>query len=117
MPQVVGHPARPAHACLARGETRRHLMTVRDLMTRDVVACTPESDLSAAAMLMWQNDCGTVPVVNDQGRVIGVITDRDIAIAAGSRHASTDQIRVTDVVNGHLITVQPDDDIHAALEA
>lgn len=92
-------------------------MNVRDLMTRDVAACTPDSDLSAAAMLMWQNDCGAVAVVNDQGRAVGMITDRDIAIAAGSRHASTDQIRVADVINGRLVAVQPDDDVRAALEA
>ena len=52
-------------------------MRVQDIMTRDVQSCGPESDLAAAAMIMWKRDCGSVPVVNAEQKVIGMITDRD----------------------------------------
>ena len=61
-------------------------MRVRDLMTKTVVFCRHETNLAAATALMWDNDCGTLPVVSESGKVIGIITDRDICIALGTRN-------------------------------
>ncbi len=66
-------------------------MKVQSIMTRDVEACTAETNLADAAMIMWRNDCGVVPVVEEPDRrVIGLITDRDIcmAVATKDRRAS-----------------------------
>lgn len=57
-------------------------MKVDDIMTRDVRSCAPEESLSSAAQIMWEIDCGAVPVVDAERRVIGMITDRDICMAS-----------------------------------
>jgi CBS domain-containing protein len=60
-------------------------MKVEQLMTRNVQTCGPEDRLNAAARIMWEGDCGCVPVVEREAgaaRVIGMITDRDICVAA-----------------------------------
>jgi len=57
---------------------------VEQLMTREVKVCTDADTLNRAAELMWESDCGCIPVIsaNGTGRVVGVVTDRDIAMAA-----------------------------------
>jgi len=55
---------------------------IEDIMTRDVRGCLPDDSLATAAQIMWENDCGSVPVTDADGRVIGIITDRDLAMAA-----------------------------------
>ena len=50
----------------------------RDVMTADPVCCSPTTTLDQVARLMAQNNCGEIPILNENGRVIGVVTDRDI---------------------------------------
>jgi len=57
-------------------------MKVDDIMTRDVRSCSPDESLGSAAQIMWEMDCGAVPVVDAERRVIGMITDRDICMAS-----------------------------------
>ncbi len=92
-------------------------MKVRDLMTTDVTTCRPETNLAEAVREMWEKDCGILPVVNDEGRVTGVITDRDICIAVATRDRSADRIAVREVVQGHVHTCLEDDDVTVALKA
>lgn len=61
-------------------------------MTIDVGYCRLEDDLSRAVSIMWDRDCGVVPIVDPEFRVVGVVTDRDIAIAAASRNRRTSEI-------------------------
>lgn len=91
-------------------------MKVRDLMTSDVKTCRPETNLAEAVKDMWHGDFGVLPVVNDEGRVTGVITDRDICIAVATRGRSADRIAVHEVAQGRAYTCLPDDDATAALE-
>jgi CBS domain-containing protein len=56
-------------------------MRVEQLMTRNVRTCSPDESLSAAARIMWESDCGCVPVVAG-ARVVGMLTDRDVCMAA-----------------------------------
>ena len=91
-------------------------MKVHDVMTEEVKFCGPETNLAAAAAIMWENDCGALPIVADSGKAIGVITDRDIAIALGTRNKQAAEIPVKEVISGHLFAASPDDDIHAALK-
>jgi CBS-domain-containing membrane protein len=67
-------------------------------------------------MIMWRQDCGVVPVVDQQEEVVGVITDRDICIAAATRHRRPEELRVGDVMGSRLFTVRPDDDVRVALD-
>lgn len=57
-------------------------MRVEDICTRDVKSCTRETTLADAGNLMWDGNCDVLPVVDEIGKVIGVITDRDIGMAA-----------------------------------
>jgi CBS domain-containing protein len=91
-------------------------MKVEQLMTRDVETCAPDANLAHAAMIMWRRDCGFVPVVeNPSGRFAGVITDRDICIAAATRHASVHSIPVREVMSSHAYTCAPSDDVRVAM--
>ena len=63
---------------------------------------------------MWANDCGALPVVED-GKLAGIITDRDICIALGTRNQYATEATVKDVANRDLQTCAPEDDIHTAM--
>jgi CBS domain-containing protein len=91
-------------------------MKVKDLMTTDVKRCSPETNLAAAAKIMWEGDCGAVPVTDERDHVVGVITDRDICIAAATRPSSEAEIPVKDVISKEVYTCAPGDDTRAALE-
>ncbi len=91
-------------------------MKTRDVMTRDVHTCLPDTDLGLAAMQMWEGDFGVLPVVADGGEVVGMITDRDICMAAASRNQAPGAIRVEEVMTGQVYSCSVDDDIHNALK-
>ncbi len=91
-------------------------MNVREIMTSSVEDCRPSTDLAAAAAIMWRNDCGVVPVVDDGLRVAGVITDRDICMAAATRHRRPEELTAGQVMSGRVHTVRPDADVRDALE-
>lgn len=91
-------------------------MKVQDVMTSDVKYCAPDTNLAAAAAMMWENDCGALPIVADGGKAIGVITDRDIAIALGTTNKQASEIPVMKVMSAELFAAFPDEDIHTALK-
>jgi CBS domain-containing protein len=62
-------------------------MKIQHLMTAPVRTCTASDSLNRAAQLMWEGDLGCLPVVDEAGAVIGMITDRDLAMAAHLRGA------------------------------
>ena len=65
---------------------------------------------------MWENACGFLPIVGEGQNVIGVLTDRDIAIALGTRERRASEVRVQDVMPQKLFTCTPDDEVHTALK-
>ena len=91
-------------------------MKVQDVMTSEVKSCRPETSLAAAAVMMLDYDCGALPVVNDENKVIGMITDRDIAIAAATRPRLASEIPVGEVISHKVYSAMLDEDIHAALK-
>ena len=60
-------------------------MKVQDVMTEAVRPVAPGDDLATAAMILWDHDCGVAPVVDEAGKVVGVITDRDICMAVATK--------------------------------
>jgi CBS domain-containing protein len=90
-------------------------MKVRDVMVKDVKVCSPITNLAAAAEIFWKEGCGTLPVV-ENGRVLGIVTDRDICIALGTRNLKAADTVVKDVALPKLFQCAPEDDIHAALK-
>ncbi|MCI0659551.1 MAG: BON domain-containing protein [Acidobacteria bacterium] len=90
-------------------------MKVEDVMTANVQACDPTTNLAAAIAMMWKQNCGVLPALNDKGRVTGIITDRDICMATATRPKLASDIMVSEVISGNVYTCSPDDDVEAAL--
>jgi CBS domain-containing protein len=90
-------------------------MKVQELMTERVKTCGADANLATAAAIMWDADCGVLPVV-DGGKLVGIITDRDLAIALGTRQMTAAQIQVGDVMSTDVQACTPDDEIHTALQ-
>jgi CBS domain-containing protein len=90
-------------------------LKIKDIMTGEPRTCSPDTNLAAAAALMLDADCGILPVVAD-GKLVGVVTDRDMYIALATRDIRASEITVRDVVQTPVYTCGPDDDVQTALE-
>lgn len=91
-------------------------MKVRDAMMDRPCYCRAENNLGSATELMWKANCGFLPVQSADGKVIGVITDRDVCIALGTRNCPAGEVSVGEVMSRKLYTCAADDDIHMALQ-
>jgi CBS domain-containing protein len=83
-------------------------MNVRDIMTRDPVCCGPRTPLPQVARLMVDCNCGEIPVVDDNGLLIGVITDRDITCRAVAKDRNPLELMARDCMSFPVVTVTPD---------
>lgn len=84
-------------------------MKIEEIMTRDVRTCTPNDSLATAAQIMWENDCGAVPVVDRDGKIVGIITDRDLAMAAQLQGVALRESRVASAMARDIKTASPQD--------
>jgi CBS domain-containing protein len=92
-------------------------MTCREIMTPNPTCCRGDHTIDQAAQLMKEEDVGLLPVVmDDSGKLIGVLTDRDIVmkVVAGSRDAQSTE--VSDVMTANPMACRPQDTSEAALE-
>lgn len=89
-------------------------MNVGDLMTRSVHACMPTDSLTCAARAMWEGDCGCVPIVDANGFVMAMLTDRDICMAAYLQGKTLHDIPVATAMSTQLFTCKSDDSVEAA---
>jgi len=89
-------------------------MKVQDVMVRGVRFCNPDTNLATVARIFWEQGCGALPVV-ENNRAIGMITDRDISIALGTRNLKAGDTFVRDVALPKVFFTLPEDDIHTAL--
>jgi len=89
-------------------------MQIKEIMTRPVMTCPVESTLDHAARLMWQYDCGIIPVTDADGRLTGVVTDRDICMAAYTQGAPLSAIPVTTAMAKQVIAVHEEELIEQA---
>ena len=86
-------------------------MKVVELMVQEVTACSPDDTLNRAAQIMWENDCGCVPVVDRAARLVAMLTDRDICMAAYTGGRTLKEIRVSAAMSAKLFACRLDDDI------
>ncbi len=91
-------------------------MRVEEIMIKDVAWCSPETNAAAAAAIMWARNCGSLPVVEDGGRVIGIVTDRDLFIALGTRNRKAAEMPVGEVMTKDVAVCNPGNDLHSALK-
>jgi CBS domain-containing protein len=90
-------------------------MKIKSIMNRDVATCGAEDSMSLAAKHMWERDCGVVPVVDeDTNRPVGVITDRDICMAALLGDRPLSELRVRDAMSVNVCTCELEDDLKTA---
>lgn len=89
-------------------------MKVWELMEREVVSCAPTDSLNTAARIMWERDCGCVPVVDRNSVAVGMITDRDICMAAYTQGRSLHLIHVQDVMAQPVVSCEPEDELVTA---
>ncbi len=89
-------------------------MRIRELMSHPPVTCATGDHLDVPARLMWEYDCGVIPVVDDNGRLAGIVTDRDICMAAYTQGQPLHTIPVTTAMAAKPMVCHPDDAIEDA---
>jgi len=89
-------------------------MKVEELMTRQVATVRATDSTAVAARLMWDCDCGALPVLDGDGRVVAMITDRDICMAALMRDRAPSAIPVSEAMSRDLRACDADDDVSDA---
>jgi CBS domain-containing protein len=92
-------------------------MKVEQLMTPSPATCGAVDNLAQAVERMWDANCGIIPIVDDAGHVIGVVTDRDICIAAATRGRTPGDIRIDEMESRPVVTCRLDDEVKVALKA
>jgi CBS domain-containing protein len=91
-------------------------MNVERVMKKDVRACRPDDTLNRAAQLMWDNACGCVPIVSECDQPIGILTDRDICMAAYTQGRPLSEITVATSMAHKAITCRTEDDVHSVID-
>ncbi len=93
-------------------------MKAQDIMTKNPSCVTPETRVQDAARLMKDEDVGIIPVVESQGskKLVGVITDRDIAIRVVADGAASSNSSVREVMTSNVRTSSPDDNVKDVME-
>ena len=89
-------------------------MNVSELMTAKIRTCPIDDNLDKVAQVMSEHDCGCVPLVDDAGRVTGIVTDRDSCLAAYNRGQPLSQIPATYAAARDVVTVRADDTVERA---
>ena len=83
----------------------------RDIMTPNPVCCSPNTTLDEVAKMMLHNDCGEIPIVDTNDRLIGVITDRDIVCRAVAEGKNPIGYTVESCMSSPVVTVREDDSL------
>ncbi len=89
-------------------------MKVKELMTADVKCCAEYNTLNTAAQMMWDNDIGCVPVIDNDGRAVGMLTDRDICMSAHIQGVPLTGLPVTSAMSKELFSCTPENNIAEA---
>lgn len=89
-------------------------MKVFQLMRSEPRTCAPDDTAATAGRLMAEVGCGWLPVVED-GRVVGVVTDRDLCLALAERDRKPSNLKVREAMTGRVYSCGPNDDVREAL--
>ena len=91
-------------------------MYITEAMVTDVKTCLAGANLDDIARQMWEHDVGSIPVVTDDNRPIGIITDRDIAMAAMLNHQPLWEIKAMQLIEGqHLCCCHAEETLESCL--
>ncbi|MBR3692641.1 MAG: CBS domain-containing protein [Clostridia bacterium] len=89
-------------------------MQVKELMVRHIVAVSPEDSAASAAHLLHRYNIGSLPVMSADGRLRGIVTDRDIVTRCVAEEELPDTCRVRDIMTRSIVTVDEDADVQEA---
>lgn len=89
-------------------------MRVKELMTPNPCTCSIHDTAAVPAQHMWEHDCGIIPVIDDDGRLAGVVTDRDLCMAAYLQGARLSEIPVETCMSRELTMCHPEDSVQDA---
>jgi CBS domain-containing protein len=89
---------------------------VSQLMTREIVTCRPGDDLCHVGRMMYDRDIGCIPVVDNDNRLLGMLTDRDICVAACTQRKAPQDISAESVMARQVFTCSPEDTLVEAEE-
>lgn len=92
-------------------------MKAEEVMTRRVVTCRTDQDLGHAAALMWENDCGSIPVVDSDERLVGILTDRDVCMGAFTQGRSLRDLRASGSMARTVITCEASDSLDEVMRS
>lgn len=95
-----------------RGRWKREPVLARDIMTSNPASVRPESSIREVAKLMRTENTGIVPVVGDDGRLLGVVTDRDIVMRTLASDETPIEVSARDVMTDEVEAVTPDEELH-----
>ncbi len=90
-------------------------MQVKEIMTSDVSFCGPKANLADVATAMWDKDCGSIPIVDQNKKVVGIITDRDICMTVVFKNKPANEIIAEELIGGLVRVCSPEDDVEMAL--
>lgn len=90
----------------------------KDVMTREPVCCQPGDTVAKAATIMRQEDVGSVPVIESDatGRLVGIVTDRDLVVKVLAGGRDVEQATVRDAMTPNPASCTEDDDVGRAVE-
>lgn len=91
-------------------------MRVEEIMTKDACSCSPGMNAATAAEIMWTRNCGSLPIVEDGGRVVGIVTDRDLFLALGTSNRKPTELPMGEIMSKDLALCNPDNDVRNALK-
>ncbi len=91
-------------------------MIVRDMMRTSPKTCGPKTNLAEATEMLWTGGCGALPVVDAKGVIQGIITDRDICVALGTRNRLASDVLAEQTMSSKVVTCRASDPIHTALD-
>lgn len=89
-------------------------MLVRELMSSVVYSCRPQDSLDEAANLLWEHDCGALPVLDAEGHPGGMLTDRDICMCAYTTGKPLSRLRVADAMSRRIVVCRDEENLVAA---
>jgi CBS domain-containing protein len=117
--QVLASARSLTHAVgeLMQGRSDVEPTRVRDVMTREVVTCAVSDRLNTAAQRLWESDCGALPVVGERGALAGMLTDRDICMAAYTSGKPLSEISVTSAMSSTVHACKASDSLRSVMDA
>ena len=90
-------------------------MQIKDVMSKDLISLNSADSVERAAQMMKQFDVGSIPVCDDSGNLVGIITDRDITLNSVASGANANEQKICNFMTSEPVTGRPDMDVHDAI--